>query len=229
MSILLLICMLFVFTSNAAQLNPPVKLAYGIMVYQKKDTSIEEVMYCFRRVFDLIYSSHKHYYVIHLDIKSDERIFQQIHEICDSLSNCAMIAPRNVAWGGISTGEMMMALMQGADESNYDWDYFVLLGHESIPMTSIETAENVIASYPPKSNFINCWNTAEYNFFGQIEHNTYRIEGIVVDNYQGGLIESIRERRVAPSNIVFYKSIQQMVLSREFIKYVTFIYYVCIY
>lgn len=201
--------------------EPASKLAFGIMVYQKDGVTSEHVVHCFRRIFDAIYSPHKHFYVIHLDIKSNQSIFDDLHRICDNLTNCAMVFPRNVAWGGISTGEMMLGLMQRADESNYDWEYFVLLGHESIALTSIDVAENIIASYPRESNFVNCWDVRKYNFYGQIESNVNRIESIVVEDYNGKLIENISHKRKYPNDIRFFKSIQQMVLSRPFIKYVT--------
>jgi hypothetical protein len=196
-----------------------IQFAFGVMVYQKQGRSVNDVLLDFTRTFKSIYTPEKHLYIIHLDEKSDIGLHDAIGRTCQALSNCLQIAPRNVAWAGLTTGEMMLALMQEAYESTLHFDYFILLGHESIPLVSIPVMERIISSYPFGTNFMNCWKVDNYNFFGQMENNTYRLSGVVVDSFSGQLIENIQQQRTPPKNIVFYKSIQNFVVSREFVRY----------
>lgn len=200
------------------------RLAFGVMTYQKEGYAAEQTFQEFTRLMEHIYSPDRHVYVFHVDVKSDARLKTLVREYCPQVaSNCLFIEPRNVAWGGLSTGEMMLALMQDAVESNVEWDHFVLIGHESVPLTSLEYAEAYIASFPAETNFIHCMNVSNYNFFGQLENARGRLEQIVVESYDprgNKLIEDISTRRRVPwtDEITFYKSIQLVVLSREFIR-----------
>lgn len=196
-----------------------IQLCFGIMIYQKENTSIEQTIHSFQRLFDLIYSNTSlHLYIIHLDIKSDYYIHKYIEDLCLNKNNCLKIYSRNIAWGSLSTGEMMLALMQEGYETNIKWDYFILLGHESIPIVTLEHIENVLQSYPKGTNFINCWNVNGYNFFGQFERNIDRMHDIYVDNFSGTMIK-FEGKRNPPKDITFYKSLQQVILSYEFVKF----------
>ena len=129
-----------------------------------------------------IYTSERHVYVFHVDVKSSAELMALIRGYCPaSARNCLFIEPRNVAWGGLSTGEMMLALMQDAVESDIPWDHFVLIGHESVPLTSLEYAEAHIASFPLETNFIHCMDVGGYDFFGQWENARGRLEQVVVE------------------------------------------------
>ena len=177
-----------------ASSKAPIQIAFGVMTYQKPGLSVELVLDSFHRLMDTIYSSKDHLYILHVDTKSETGLLDSIYgEYCDDdgrTHNCGYIRPRNVGWAGLSTGEMMLGLMQAAIEypitdyvhnhahgsSNYEkkeslkWDYFVLIGHESVPMFTLPYIELFLASsksnlYPPKTNFVNCWNTGGYDFF----------------------------------------------------------------
>lgn len=198
-----------------------IQLAFGVMIYQKVGKSVNDVLLDFNRVFKTIYTPSKHVYILHLDEKSDGALRSSIDQKCKQLKNCLQIAPRNVAWAGLTTGEMMLALMQEAYESEFHFDYFVLLGHESIPLMSLPNIELVLKAYPPGTNFMNCWNVDDYNFFGQRENNTYRLKGVVVDSFDGKLLENINQQRTPPADISFYKSIQNFIVSRDFVRYST--------
>ena len=203
-------------------------LCFGIMIYQKESTSIEQTIESFNRLFDSIYpssssssNSNSHLYVIHLDIKSDRYIHQYIQDFCSLKSNCIKIYSRNIAWGSLSTGEMMLALMQEGYESNIKWDYFILLGHESLPLVNLNQIENILEHYPIGTNFMNCWNVKGYNFFGQYERNNDRIRDIFIDNFAGSMIK-LEGQRSPPSDIIFYKSLQQVILSSKFVQFVIY-------
>ncbi len=172
----------------------------------------------FRRLMDVIYSPHKHTYIFHVDVKSDPKLISQIHEFGSEAGNCHHIMPRNIAWAGLSTGEMMLALMHEAYERSDSWEYFVLIGHESFPLTSLAYTENFLYSQPKGSNFVHCMRVDGYDFFGQWENVIHRMEEIVVDDFQGVLIEKINKRRKLWSDITFYKGIQLVVLSRDFVR-----------
>lgn len=201
--------------------STPIQLAFGIMVYQKETQSINQILTSFHRLFDSIYTPDNHLYLIHLDIKSDSYLHQEIQKICVKKSkNCIKIYSRNVAWGSLSTGEMMLGLMQEAVESHIPWEYFLLLGHESLPLVNIQRIEEILQAYPSGTNFINCWNIEGYDFFGQFERNKYRLEEIFIDDFNGSLQQfGGTMKRSPPTDIVFYKSLQQMILSSEFVRY----------
>lgn len=198
--------------------NDNLRFAFGIMVYQKQEKSVNDVLIDFTRTFNSIYNPHHHVYVIHLDEKSDEILHHAINDRCQALPNCLQIAPRNVAWAGLTTGEVMLALMQEAYESTFHFDYFFLLGHESVPLVSVSVMETIISGYQYGTNFMNCWNVDNYEFFGQMENNTYRLTGVVVDSFNGQLFEDIPLQRAPPRDIVFFKSIQNFVVSRDFVR-----------
>lgn len=174
-----------------------------------------------------IYTSDRHVYVFHVDVKSEPRLLELIHGYCpERATNCIFIEPRNVAWGGLSTGEMMLALAHDALESAEPWDHFVLIGHESVPLTSLEYAEAHIASFPRETNFVHCMNVSDYNFFGQRESVRGRLESVVVESYDpaGNELVDAKLKRKVPwtDEMTFYKSIQLMVLSRELAGYLCY-------
>jgi hypothetical protein len=220
----LIIASLFITTTHSSLSSShetaPIQLAFGIMIYQKENQSINLVMTSFIRLFDSIHTPHNHLYVIHLDIKSDPYLHHEIQKICSSRGkNCLKIYSRNVAWGSLSTGEMMLGLMQDAVESQIPWEYFILLGHESIPLVNLQRIEEILRAYPSQTNFMNCWNLEGYDFFGQYERNMNRLEDIFIDDFSGSLRQLGGGKRSPPTDIVFYKSLQQMILSSEFVRY----------
>jgi hypothetical protein len=186
-----------------------IQLAFGVMTYQREDRSVDETYAEFLRLMVNIYESEeKHLYILHTDIKSDPMLLNAINnDYCAPKRNCRHIDSRNIAWGSLTTGEMMIALMRQADTffadgskgektSGHAWDYFVLLGHESFPLTTLAYAENYLASFPRYyrldsfnrslcfnqllccrgTNFMNCWPVSGYNFFAQWEDNNWRLE-----------------------------------------------------
>lgn len=207
-----------------------INLAFGVMVYQKKERTAVQTLADFHQLMSSIYTPNKHVYSIHVDKKSDAFLLNAINnDFCGANKNCASITPRNVGWAGLTTGEMMLALMQTAYEfPNYSWDYFILIGHESVPLASLSYVESFLSSYPSGTNFQNCWRCDGYDFFGQWENNIYRLEEVVVDTFEGQLVDAhhyhheghrqARMRRNPPDDIVFYKSIQLMVMSPEYVK-----------
>lgn len=263
-------------------ISPKIQLAFGVMTYQKNGKSVQEVIIDFHRLMKQIYDHDDHLYILHIDIKSDNRLIEYINEYCNPKLNCFVIQSRNIAWAGLSTGEMMLALMQTALEyeqhkitaeytnihvPGLDWSHFILIGHESIPLVSLNYIVDYIASYPSDTNFMNCWKTSGYDFFGQWESNTYRLQEVVVDDFRGNLIDlnhvtwmfesiikqlkhiikglvekstedsstmqhlnhlsdiqqfQIQTKREIPESFEFefYKSIQLMVVSRDFVRQV---------
>lgn len=187
-SLLALFCLLVVRTIHSKQNEAALQIAFGIMVYQKSGRTAEQTYADFLRTMAFIYEGDQnHIYVIHIDVKSEAALVRAITEgFCAPKKNCKWIPSRNVAWAGLTTGEMMLALMQKANEFYWDdvsvanvasnWEYFVFVTHESIPLTPLGYMENFLASYPSGTNFINCWPVDGYDFFGQWEVNTWRLE-----------------------------------------------------
>ena len=136
-----------------------IQLAFGIMTYQREDRTVEETYAEFLRLMINIYENEdNHLYILHTDVKSDPGLLEAINnDYCLPKKNCKHIAARNVAWGSLTTGEMMLALMRKADSffssneaatNGNNWEYFILLGHESFPLTSLKYTENFLSSYP---------------------------------------------------------------------------------
>ena len=224
--------------------DSPIQLAFGIMTYQKRGQTVEQVMSSFTTLMDSIYSTENHLYILHVDSKSDKQLLHAIYkEFCDSsqrVHNCGYIRPRNVGWGGPTVSEMNLALMQAAVEYpalqyvkhpqrqgqkqghietrhtlERPWDYFILLGHESVPLVSLQYIEQFLGSvkhgklfppstnpspshvpvplsvYPTDTNFINCWHSYGHDFYGQWEDVITRLETVIVDSHKGYLMENL--------------------------------------
>lgn len=171
-----------------------------------------------------------HVYVLHTDIKSSPLLHEHIHQYCFSKKNCISIVPRSVTWGGVSVTEMNLALMQAADDfivaggNDALWEYFILLGHESLPLTTLRYTEQLLLSYPSGTNFINCWKSTGYDFFGQLESLEYRLANVVIDSTEENVLHETSIWRRVPEGLEIYKSLQYVVLSREFVRYETIIF-----
>jgi hypothetical protein len=150
---------------RSAGSKPRIQLAFGIMTYQRDDRTVDETYAEFLRLMVNIYGGEdKHIYILHTDVKSDPSLLHAINnDYCAPKANCRHIESRNIAWGSLTTGEMMLSLMRKADTFFNDggrvtpghaWDYFVLLGHESFPLTSLTYAENFLASFPRSAVFL---------------------------------------------------------------------------
>ena len=67
---------------------------------------------------------------------------------------------------------MNFALMREAHTFHYpngsksNWEYFILLGHESLALTTLQYTELYLLSYPKNTNFVNCWPSNGLNFYG---------------------------------------------------------------
>ena len=221
---------LAVFVMPSSCRKAPIQLAFGIMTYERKNQAVENTIDDFHRLMSEIYEDDQnHVYVLHTDIKSSPLLHERIHEYCHSKKNCISIASRSVTWGGISVTEMNLALMQAADDflvagSNASmWEYFILLGHESLPLTTLRYTEQFLLSYPIGTNFINCWKASGYDFFGQLESLEYRLASVVIDSPDENFLHETSILRRVPHGMEFFKSLQYVVLSREFIRCETMI------
>ena len=57
--------------------TPSVQLAFGVMVYQKPGRDASAVLRDFHNLMEVIYTSHNHLYVLHVDIKSDPALINR--------------------------------------------------------------------------------------------------------------------------------------------------------
>ena len=126
--IIIVICCMITYTTSISTIEnieniettstytPEIQLAFGIMTYQKQDKTVEEVLIDFHRLMEIIYTENNHLYVLHIDIKSNPTLIEHINNFCELKLNCIVIKSRNIAWAGLSTGEMMLTLMQTALE-----------------------------------------------------------------------------------------------------------------
>lgn len=204
-----------------------IQLAFGVMTYERQRNSVMDTIGEFTRLMDQIYEDESnHVYVLHTDVKSSQFLHDHINNFCNPKLNCISINPRSVTWGGISVTEMNLALMQAADDFDSKeiklaaWEYFILLGHETIPLTTLTYTEQFLLSYPKGTNFINCWRASGYDFFGQWENLDYRLARVVVDLSNENILYETDIERSVPKGLEIYKSIQYVVLSRDFVRYV---------
>ena len=205
----------------------PVQIAFGVMTFHRNNDTINETLEDFYRLMNRIYEDESnHLYILHTDYSSPSRLHQRItNDFCSRRLNCLSIEPRIITWGGVSVVEMNLALMQAAHEfvypngSSSPWEYFALLGHESMPLTSLHYMERFLLSYPLGTNFINCWDGDGYDFFGQHEDIIYRQASVVVDGFdEKRLHEHFDIERKVPRGMKLYKTIQYVVISRDFVR-----------
>ena len=206
--------------------SAPIQIAFGIMIYQKSDQNVTVTIADFVRLMNQIYEDESnHIYVLHTDYKSDPLLQMHINEYCTLRSNCISIESRSVTWGGISVTEMNLALMQAANDFLYpdgrssSWEYFFLIGHESMPLATLKYTEKFLLSYPKGTNFINCWRADGYDFFGQWENVIHRLSEIIIESPGDNILHETGLAREIPKGINIYKSLQYVVLSREFVRY----------
>lgn len=158
-------------TCIIASTNSDVNLAFGIMLYETEERGSSYTMNSFQRLLNAIYREDRHLYMLHVDAKTNSNLMIDLHEnICDERShNCGYIRPRKVAWGAPSVVEMNLGLIQAAYEFPqlqykytdphqkrpctavrtslpYTWDYFIFIGHESVPLMSIHYIEQWFSS-----------------------------------------------------------------------------------
>jgi hypothetical protein len=206
-----------------------VQVAFGVMTFQREEDRHNDTVSDFLRMMGWLYEDERnHVYVLHTDLKCDREVHTAITDVyCGSRPNCVAIEPRSVTWGGISVVEMNLALMHAADDFVYPngstsaWQYFALVGHESVPLMKLSYIESFLASYPPGTNFINCWDSDGYDFFGQHEDILYRQAAVVIDGFDENMLyEGFDIERKLPHGMKLYKTIQYVVLSRDFVRYV---------
>jgi len=203
-------------------LLPGPTIAYGIMVYQRQGKTVDEVFISFQRLFNAIYHP-ENFYAVHVDSKSEDLLISMINGYLQWFSNAASIYSVSVSWGGITVVERTLALMQTALEKDNRWSYFVNIGQEDYPLVSQFKMSEWLSSKPLGTNYIMCWDIEGHHFFGQWEHHERRVEVVSVDNFQG-LVQDTNYKRLRESllDMTFYKSLQQTMLSREFVFYACF-------
>jgi hypothetical protein len=112
----------------------PGKVAYGVMVYQRQNKTVTDVLDQFTRLFDAIYSP-EFTFVVHVDIKSDPALIELITKYVQRFSpQASTIASVSVSWGGVTVVERTLALMQAALERDPEWEYFVNIGQVCLCM-----------------------------------------------------------------------------------------------
>ncbi|CAM9732374.1 unnamed protein product, partial [Chrysoparadoxa australica] len=205
-------------------------VAYGIMIYQREGYTALEVADQLGRLLDALYDE-SNVYVLHVDSKSEQALLDAVTEMERSRPNVFQIKSESVSWGGISVVERTLALMQTALEKDEKWSYFVNLGHEDYPLASQDEVARSLADAPSGTNFIKCWPIEGYDFFGQWEGHSHRVTGTWVDDFSGERVIHMYFDKAKPSaqtnhkrtstdkSYNFYKSLQQMTLSREFVSH----------
>ncbi|CAM9921014.1 unnamed protein product, partial [Ectocarpus fasciculatus] len=197
------------------------RLAYGIMVYQRKGYSPQTTLDQFGRMLRALYDE-ENTYIIHVDIKSEKALLDAISHHIKDLPNVPSVS---VSWGGITVVERTLALMTKAVEVDSSWRFFVNLGHEDYPSASQAEMRRWLKDKKDGTNFIKCWPIEGHDFFGQMERHEQRVQDVNVDDFMGGVKEyrtmsgktGSQERPKA--DYKFFKSLQQTMLSRQLTEY----------
>ncbi|CAM9143706.1 unnamed protein product [Ectocarpus sp. 12 AP-2014] len=197
------------------------RLAYGIMVYQRKGYSPQTTLDQFGRMLKALYDE-ENTYVIHVDIKSDKALLDAISYHIKDLPNVPSVS---VSWGGITVVERTLALMTKAVEVDSSWRFFVNLGHEDYPSASQAEMRRWLKDRKDGTNFIKCWPIEGHDFFGQMERHEQRVQDVNVDDFMGGVKEyrtmsgNTGSQERPKTDYKFFKSLQQTMLSRQLTEY----------
>eukprot|EP00736_Rhodelphis_marinus_P006510 Rmarinus@m.8322 len=203
-------------SSNIRHKDSNPSLCYGFLIYQKSTMSAGEAFAQFSRLFNAVYDSHQ-LYIIHLDLKSSDELRNYIDKMVHGLGNVYVIKPETVSWAGVTVVERTIALMDKAIDVDHDWTHFVAIGQEDYPLERNDYIVKALTR-SPYNNFLYCWDIDNHNFFGQVEKHGFRVGTVFFDDFVSQS-HFAGWNRPALAGVKFYKTLQQMILSRAFVEY----------
>lgn len=136
--------------SNRSQ---QVRIAYFIMIHHKPEV--------FRNMFEKIYTRDQ-FYLIHIDRKAKDEVTEEIQQFIIKFPNVYILESMNIISGGFSMIQAELNAMEYLLNLNLEWDYFVNLSGEDLPLKS----QHIIRK------FLTVNNGRNYLFY--YDHKFYR-------------------------------------------------------
>jgi hypothetical protein len=160
----------------------------------------------FKRLFNAIYHP-KNYYLIHLDKKTSEHIYDDIALFLASFPNAYILKSENVVWGGYSMVQAELNGMQFLLNLNKKWDYFINLSGQDYPLKS----QKIILDFLSENNGQNFIKFANQETTRPETMN--RIENYYIESANG--YKGVPYKRAFIKNVIPYIGGQWMILTRK--------------
>lgn len=175
-----------------------IKIAYLILVHRFPNQ--------FKRMFTAIYDS-ANYYLINIDKKSSNEIFNEIESFLSVYPNVSIIKSENITWGGYS---MVQAELDGIKfllDIEKDWDYFINLSGQDYPLRSQKVIRKFLSN-----NYGNSYlKISEQKLFRPETMN--RLENYFVESEDK--VSMVSKNRKYLEDVVPYIGGQWMILTRN--------------
>jgi hypothetical protein len=160
----------------------------------------------FKRLFNAIYHT-ENYYLIHLDKKTSEHIYDDIALFLASFPNAYILKSKKVVWGGYSMVQAELNGMQFLLNLNKKWDYFINLSGQDYPLKSQE----IILDFLSENNGQNFIKFANQETTRPETMN--RIENYYIESANG--FKGVPYKRAFIKNVIPYIGGQWMILTRK--------------
>lgn len=178
--------------------NEQTKTAYFILVHRFPEQ--------FKRLFRAIYYP-ENYYLIHLDKKAGEVIYEDIQDFLANFSNAYILESENIVWGGYSMVQVALNGIKYLLNINADWDFFINLSGQDFPLKSQDVIQDFL-SKNKGNNFIKIVNQAT-----ERPETMNRIENYFVETDTG--FSGVPYNRAYLEDVISYIGGQWMILTRE--------------
>jgi len=186
------------FNGSSSAITKQPKIAYFILVHRFPKQ--------FKRLFKAIYDP-ENYYLIHVDLKAEKHVMQDIQEFLKNYSNTFIMKSENVVWGGYSMVQSELSGMKYLLSKNIKWDFFINLSGQDFPLKSQRFIRDFLKKNRNK-NFIEVANQA-------IERpdTMNRLENYFQETSNGFTGKTYK--RALMKDVTFYIGGQWMILSRS--------------
>ncbi|MEZ2760190.1 beta-1,6-N-acetylglucosaminyltransferase [Providencia vermicola] len=168
----------------------------------------------FKRLFKSIYHE-ENYYLIHVDKRSDKRIYDEIGLFLTNYENASLLESKEAIWGGYSLVDAQLRAIEKFVITGGKWDYFINLSGQDFPLKSQDFIMNYLREF-------NCCE-----FIKVLNQNLSRPETIhriknYVQEINGELVVSTENSRPFLEGVTPYIGNQWMILSKRFCEFITY-------
>lgn len=168
----------------------------------------------FKRLFKSIYHE-KNHYVIHIDKRAGENIFNEIDLFLSDYANTSLLERKDAIWGGYSLVDAQLRGIETLVTSGATWDYFINLSGQDFPLKN----QTSIMEYLSK---FDCYEFIKIANQHQVRPETmHRIKNYVQE-LNGELVISTVSDRPFLNGVTPYIGNQWMILSRDFCEFITY-------
>ncbi|EKS7792776.1 glycosyl transferase [Edwardsiella piscicida] len=168
----------------------------------------------FKRLFKSIYHE-KNYYVIHVDKRTDNIIFDDICLFLKDYKNASMLERKDTIWGGYSLVDAQLRGIERLVSSKVEWSYFINLSGQDFPLKN----QIFIMDYLNKFD--------GYEFIKIVDQLLVRPETMhrikdYTQEINGKLVISTTSNRTFLKGVRPYIGNQWMILSKRFCDFITY-------